>query len=85
MYCKDHITRFVTDACIGMCGGIVLQLVAFLGHSLGAICLLCSDGAECHEQCAVNCPCIVEKCADNVLDSFDAAGGRSAESSVGTL
>jgi hypothetical protein len=59
-----------------MRGNLVQQLVACIRHGLSAIGLPCSDGAEGGEQCAVDCLCIVQQRAKDVLDPFDCCGGK---------
>ncbi len=68
--CNDHVTSMVSKVCVGMGCNIVKYLVTCIGHGLCAILLLCCDGAEGGQEHGIDCLCIVEKGANNVLDSF---------------
>ncbi len=53
-----------------MCGHIVQELFDLDHCVLGGICLLDGNGAQSSKHCAVNASCIVEECADYLLNVF---------------
>ena len=57
-----------------MGGNIVKELIASSGDGLGAIGLVCGDGAEGSEESGIDGTTIVEERADNVLDPFQSCG-----------
>ncbi len=68
MCCEDHVTCLVGHNCIGMCGRVVLELFDLDHCVLGGIHLLGGNGAQISRHCAVDALCIVEECADCLLD-----------------
>ena len=67
------------DACVGMGGNIVKELVTCHLEGLGAVCLAQCDCAECGKGGGVDGPSVVEECAYDVLDafiSFSISGGE---------
>jgi hypothetical protein len=65
---KDHVTCLVGRDGIGTCGCIVQELFDLDHCVLGGICLLGGNGAQSSKHCAVNASCIVEECADYLLN-----------------
>ncbi len=59
------------NACIGMCGNVVEELVTCIRYCSCAIALACCNDTECGKKCWVNCLRIVQECTDNILDEFD--------------
>ena len=65
-----------TENCIRMGGAVVKELGDGDGGCFGASCLSRCEGAECHQYGGVNCPRIVEKDADDLLQSCEFLGGQ---------
>jgi hypothetical protein len=66
--CEDHVTCLVGYDGIGMCERIFQELFDLDHCVLGGICLLGGNGAQCSEHCAVDALCIVEECAEYLLN-----------------
>ncbi len=68
MCCKDHVTCLVGHNGIGVCGRIVQELLDLDNCVLGGIRLLGGNGAQSSKHCAVDALCIVEECANYLLN-----------------
>ena len=66
-----HVSGMEPDACVGMGGDIVEELVTCLLEGLGAVCLVYWDCVECGKEGGVNGAPVVEECAYDALDGFD--------------
>ncbi len=68
MCCKDHVTCLVGHDGIRICGRVVQELFDLDHCVLGGICLLGGNGTQSSKHCAVDASCIVEECADYLLN-----------------
>ena len=59
-----------------MGGAVVKELGDGDGGCFGAFCLRRCEGAECHQHAGVDCPRIVEKDADDLLEFCEFLGGE---------
>ncbi len=66
--CEDHVTCLVGCNGIGMCERIVQELFDLDHCVLDGICLLGGNRAQSSKHCAVDALCIVEECADYLLN-----------------
>jgi hypothetical protein len=66
--CEDHVTCLVGHNGIGVCGRVVQELLDLDHCVFGGICLLGGNGAQSSKHCAVDALCIVEECANYLLN-----------------
>ena len=69
---EGHVTGCVAEVCIGMCCGVVEESSEGNGSGIGAAGLGCSKGAEGDEHGGVDCTCVEEEGADDLLEALDA-------------
>ncbi len=68
MCCEDHVTCLVGHDGFGMCGRVAQELFDLDHCVLSGICLLGGNGAKSSKCCAVDASCIVEECANYLLN-----------------
>ncbi len=73
---KDHIACEVADACIGVCSNIIKKLMTCVGHGFRALSLLGCRSADGRKNGRVSHTSLIEKCSDNILQTFDAFFGE---------
>ncbi len=66
--CKDRVACLVGHNAIRMCERVVKELFDLDHCVLGGICLLGGNGVQSSKHCAVNALCIVEECANYLLN-----------------
>ncbi len=72
-----HVTSTICGAIVGECGQVLVKkLVHGNIGGFGGGGLLGTQGAEGGKELDVNCMCIVEESANDVLNSFDAFCGE---------
>ncbi len=71
-----HVTAAICGAIVRVGGNVVKKLVGGFGSGFSGSGLLGAQGAESGKELVVNSLCIVEKGADDALNSFDAFIGE---------
>ncbi len=71
-----HVTAAICGAIVRDGGKVVKELVDGFGSNIGGSGLLGAQGAEGGKELVVDSWCVVEKGADDALDSFDAFIGK---------
>ena len=71
---QNHVAGVETKGGVRMGGGVVQELGNGNGGGFGAIVLLGCEGVKGDEHGAVDCPCVVEKGADHLLETFELSG-----------
>ncbi len=79
MRTEYHVTCFVDNATVGVCGDVVEERFNKLFRVYRCLSLLCADGIECYQQLIIDSSCIIQLGPNNflnVLDAFWQQGGR---------
>ncbi len=71
-----HVTAAICGAIVRVGGEVVKKLVDSFGSGFSGSGLLGAQGAESGKKLVVDSSCVVEKGADDTLDSFDAFVGE---------
>ena len=71
-----HVTAAICGAIVRVCGEVIKKLADGFGSGLGGSGLLGTQGAESGKKFVVDSSCVVEKGADDALDSFDTVVGE---------
>ncbi len=87
MSAEYHVASAICGAVVGVGGQVVKKLVDGIVGGVGGSGLLGTQGAESGKELVVNCTCVVEKSADDALNSLDAFCGerRAAGINMGEL
>ena len=70
MYHKYHVTSVISDYGMGMCAGIIEELLDFGNGILGGVSLLGGNGAKGREHSCIDRPSVVYKSSCNLLYEF---------------
>ncbi len=76
MVVEGHLAGGEAENGVGMGGAIIEEVCDGDGGCSGAFCLSRCKDPECHQHGGVDCPSIVEKDADDLLESCELLGGE---------
>ncbi len=71
MSAENHVASAICGAVDGVCGQVVKKMVHGNVGGFSGYGLLETQGTEGDKELVVNCMCVVEESANDVLNSFD--------------